>query len=112
METVTLVCTVNSVNESESDVAIALGRAMRETRVAAHRSLNSVAAEVGSSPSYVSDCERGRRLPSLDWLVRWATALETSVSAIMTDRYPFAAVARPLDLAPPPDGRSVDRMFG
>ena len=98
------------MSDLASDLPIALGLAIREARVAAGLSLSGLAKVIDSSASYVSDCERGRCIPGLLWLVECATALNLTTVDLLGNRFPFGSQPRPAELSAPPDGRSVGRM--
>lgn len=58
-----------------SDDVLALGRVLRQTRVAAHLSVETLAAAAGVSAGSISQLERGRGNPSFLTLRRLAAAL-------------------------------------
>lgn len=88
---------------------IALGGRLRDRREAEGLTLAALAQGSGMSLSYLSDVERGRRLPALDALDRVCAALGTTVVELLAGVYPFGADRPPRRLAPPPDGRSAGR---
>jgi transcriptional regulator with XRE-family HTH domain len=59
-----------------SDEVVLLGRVLRETRVAAHLSVEALAATAGVSAGSISQLERGRGNPSFLTLRRLAAALQ------------------------------------
>jgi transcriptional regulator with XRE-family HTH domain len=62
--------------EPGSEEVLVLGRVLRETRVAAHLSVEALAAAAGVSAGSISQLERGRGNPSFLTLRRLATALQ------------------------------------
>ena len=60
-----------------------LGARLRELRCEKGLKLAVIANRSGVSLAYVSEVERGRKLPSLDVLSRIAGALEMSVSDVL-----------------------------
>ena len=60
-----------------------LGARLRELRNEKGLKLAVIADRSGVSLAYVSEVERGRKLPSLDILSRLAGALEMSVSDVL-----------------------------
>lgn len=66
-----------------------LGASLRERRVASKRLVIDVAGELGISPGYLSDIERGNKLPSLEMLLVLASALDTSVSDLIRGTRPW-----------------------
>lgn len=85
---------------------IGLGTRIREVRERAGLRLVDVATQAGTSISYLSDLERGRRLPTLDALDAIARAMHTQVVTLLTGLYPWDSDEQPQDLRPPPDGRT------
>ena len=85
---------------------LSLGYRLREIRTAQGRTLVDVATATGTSASYVSDVERGKSTPSLDWLERWASGMGITVVEALSGVWPYDAVRRPR-LAEPADGRST-----
>lgn len=57
---------------------------LRQARMAKGLSMNVVAQKAGLSQSVVSLIERGLRSPTLDTLVRIASAIETGLGEIVT----------------------------
>lgn len=78
-------------------------------REAAGVTAQAAAKAADISYSYLSDVERGRRLPTLEVLDALAQAIRTTVREILTDLYPWDGGRRPKTLAPPPDGRTRRR---
>lgn len=85
---------------------VALGGRIRSIRVDADVSLAGAAEGARISYSYLSDVERGRRLPTLEVLDALAQVLGTTVSALLVGLYPWDEAPVPEDLEPPPDGRA------
>jgi transcriptional regulator with XRE-family HTH domain len=87
-----------------------LGHRLRDARVRSGLSLQQAAQRSDLSPSYISDVERGRNLPSLIALVAMADAYRTTASGLLDGVYPFGAKTEPKDLpGPPKDARFRDR---
>jgi transcriptional regulator with XRE-family HTH domain len=60
----------------------------------------------GLTVAYLSDCERGRRLPSLPALLALSTTYRVLVAAMLLDVFPFGSSHRPrLAGREIPDGR-------
>ncbi len=59
------------------------GETLREARVKKGVSLRSVAAELDITPSYLSDIENDRRIPSEDVLQQLATLLDLDFDDLM-----------------------------
>ncbi|QIK74753.1 helix-turn-helix domain-containing protein [Nocardioides piscis] len=78
---------------------------IREVREAAGVSLADGARQAGISYSYLSDVERGRRLPSLEVLDLIAVALGTTIIGLLKGTYPWDAVELIEAPMPPPDAR-------
>ena len=74
--------------------AASLGLALRSHRQAAGLTLQHVADAAQLSKSYLSDCERGRRLPSLPALVEIADALGTDAQRLLQATWPFSESGR------------------
>ena len=66
-----------------------LGARIRARRQALGLTLAVVAPRAGVSVSYLSDVERGRRLPSLDALDRIARALSCVATDLLEGLYPY-----------------------
>lgn len=86
----------------------ALGRRLREVRLEAALTLPEAAARAGIAAQYLSECERGNRLPSLVKLVDIAAAYDVLVTDLLLDTYPFGSRDRPdpLPLNAPADART------
>lgn len=84
---------------------IGLGLRLRELRAGAGRTLARAAEDAGVSLSYLSDIERGRRLPALDVLDRICRAYGVLVSDALAGVYPYGTAEPPRALSRPPDGR-------
>jgi len=61
-----------------------LGQVIRDTRVAGGRSLREFARVVGITPSYQSDIENDRRIPSEDVLKKMAVSLSLNYEELMS----------------------------
>lgn len=95
----------------EDDVRVAagrvlLGRRLRECRRSSGLTLRQAHARSGLSVSYLSELERGVRLPPLDTLLALADAYGSTVEALLHKVYPFGATRRPRRL---PDRAMVPR---
>src|SRR4051812_3431614 len=84
---------------------ITLGSRIRGLREEAELELAMASNEAGISYSYLSDIERGRRLPTLEVLDGIAQALQTSVLGLLSGLYPWDVGVPPSHASPPPDGR-------
>lgn len=82
-----------------------LGLRLREIRQGANLSLSEAATRSGLSLSYLSDLERGRRLPSLEVLDAIGYAHGMLPMELLRGVYPWGATTAPEGLTPPPDGR-------
>lgn len=93
---------------------ITLGASLRTRRLSKGLLIRDIADRTGTTVAHVSDVERGRRSPSLELLLAWATVLNTSVRDVMAGAYPWDSRAQtPRNLTPPPDGRqSPSRTVG
>lgn len=73
-------------------------------------SLTETALSAGISYSYLSDVERGRRLPTLEVLDSIAVSLGATVVGMLSGLYPWDDSVPPSStLEPPPDGRRRPR---
>lgn len=64
------------------------------------------AEAAGITLSHLSDCERGRRLPSIPVLVALTERYEIVLTELVEGLYPFGSRTPPPDVpAPPSDGR-------
>jgi len=61
-----------------------LGGALRERRLADHRTLSQTAARAGISPQYLSEIERGLKEPSSEMIAAVAGALDTTLVDLTT----------------------------
>lgn len=84
---------------------LGLGLRVRALRSASGLTLVGLADLCGVSRAYLSDIERGNRLPALDVLDKVAAALGLSVVELLAGVYPWGAAEEPAGLGPPPDGR-------
>jgi transcriptional regulator with XRE-family HTH domain len=89
-----------------TDGMVLLGVRLREIRKDREERLEDVSAAVGLAVSYLSDIERGTRLPSLAALLGLADHYGALVTDLLTV-YPFGARSRPrrARIRPPADGR-------
>jgi len=80
---------------AQSEAAI-FGERLRELRERRELSLRSLADVAGMSYSYISDMERGLRVPSLTSIIRLAVALECKVTDLVRgfDRIDLHALLR------------------
>ncbi len=81
--------TVAVVEVAEEQGRQELGRAIRSRRQAAGLTQRVVATGAGITVQYLSDIERGRRLPSLDVLARVAFNLGTNAAELLTKVPPY-----------------------
>ena len=70
---------------------IALGMRLRLLRSANHLSQRDLGSRVGCPRTYVSKIERGRVLPSVRSLQRFADALHTTIELLLCDERTFEA---------------------
>ena len=89
-----------------ADGMVLLGVRLREIRKEREQRLEDVSASVELSVTYLSDIERGTKLPSVAALL----ALADHYGLLVTDLlrvYPFGAASRPrrARIKPPADGR-------
>jgi transcriptional regulator with XRE-family HTH domain len=84
---------------------VALGVRIRELREAGGISLADGAARAGISYSYLSDVERGRRLPTLEVLDCLAGALGVTVTTLLKGLYPWDSMQAGARPEPPRDAR-------
>lgn len=66
-----------------------LGARLRELRLQRDVALKVIAKQAEISIAYLSEVERGRKLPSIDVLARIADALETSVVETLKGLRPY-----------------------
>ncbi|WP_051247047.1 helix-turn-helix domain-containing protein [Nocardioides halotolerans] len=84
-----------------------LGARVRALRADSDLHLADLAEGAGISLAYLSDIERGRKLPSLLVLDTLATTLRMTVVELLDDIYPWGTAQTPRTRpAPPPDGRA------
>ena len=60
-----------------------LGEALRLVRVYHDCKLGELAVALGMSASYLSEIEKGKKIPSMNTLSKYADFFDTSVSALM-----------------------------
>lgn len=83
-----------------------LGANLRRLRLAADLTLSDVAEASGISVALLSEVERGRKNPQMDFLDRYATALGCLVVDLLDGVYPYGTRRRPRRTPTrPPDGR-------
>ena len=88
-----------------------LGARLRTRRTRAGLLLAELADRAGVSQTYLSEVERGHKLPNLPFLDAVATALGTTAAALLRDVYPWGSDRPPAEPpSSPPDGRTVPRM--
>jgi len=63
--------------------AVVFGDGLRERREKQDLSLRALADLAGMSYTYISDMERGRRVPSLTTIIRLAVALDCKVTDLV-----------------------------
>lgn len=84
---------------------LALGARLRQLREQRRLGLEQVHRAAALSQTYLSDVERGRRLPTLEVLDRWARALDLRVTDVLDGVWPFGTDELPREARPPDDGR-------
>jgi len=87
-----------------------VGARMRHERRARHRTLGDIAAATGSSPSHLSQIERGRRAPSLRLLSAVAAVLSVPVSDLLRPEPPSRRSALELAIERAQDGPLLDGL--
>lgn len=70
-------------------IAVAFGRRVREARLAADLSQEALAEAAGLHPTFISNVERGYRVPSLPTVVRLAEGLKVDPGELVTGLKPF-----------------------
>lgn len=60
-----------------------LGEALRLIRVFHDKKLVELAKELNTSPSYLSEIENQKKIPSIELLAKYAEVFETAPSALM-----------------------------
>lgn len=97
-------------NRDEERLAIGrllLGARVRELRVGFGLQIGELAERAGISLAYLSDVERGRKLPTLPLLDALAGGLGTTAAALLDGLYPWGSDVPPAEpVSPPPDGRA------
>src|SRR3954451_18763411 len=94
-----------SVNKRVGLGQVALGARIRQLREVQQLGLSEASTRAGISLIYLSDVERGRRLPTLEVLDAIASSLDTTVLGLLRDLYPWDSTKPPRKSVPPPDGR-------
>lgn len=79
---------VESVREPSGPDALLIGKRIRHRRKALHLTLETVAEQVGLSPSAVSLIETGKREARVSTVMALATALRCEVSDLLSDAAP------------------------
>lgn len=89
-----------------TDGMVLLGVRLREIRKDREERLEDVAARVGLAVPYLSNIERGNKLPSVAALLALADHYGVLVTDLLAD-YPFGTATRPqrARISPPADGR-------
>lgn len=88
-----------------------LGARLRQRRKQAGLELSEAAERCGVTYAYLSNIERGHRLPTLPVLDALSLALDTSVVALLQGLYPWDESEPPKQPPlPPPDGRAGRAM--
>lgn len=92
--------------ERLTDGLVLLGVRLREIRKEREERLEDVAASAGLAMSYISEVERGIKVPSLPALLALADHYQVLVTELL-QVYPFGATRRPrrARIRPPQDGR-------
>ena len=70
-------------NNLRYEALAALPRNMRKARIKSGMTQEEVAIAVGVSPSYISQIEGGKRIPSLEVMLELSQTLETGVSRLL-----------------------------
>lgn len=82
-----------------------LGAAVRARRESLGLTLQEASSSAGVSLTYLSDVERGRRLPSLDVLDKIGTGLKSTARGLLEDVFPWDDVPEPDAVHALDDGR-------
>lgn len=83
-----------------------LGHRLRDARIEANLTLPEAAERAGIGSPYLSELERGHKLPKLLTLVKIAAAYDLLAVDLLQGMYPFGVRRRPRRLpAPPGDAR-------
>jgi transcriptional regulator with XRE-family HTH domain len=77
-----------------------LGERIRARRHEVGLTQAEVAVRASVSPTYLSDVERGRRIPALDMLDRIARAVDCLVTDLLRDVYPYGRAEAPSKASP------------
>ena len=70
---------------AHTDLSEAFGRILRTHRVAAGLSQDELAYQAGLTRNYVSLLERGQRNPTLNTMFALASALDTTLQALLSE---------------------------
>ncbi len=89
-----------------SDGMVLLGVRLREIRKERAEALTDVSSAVGLTAGYLSDVERGTKLPSVPTLLALADHYQLLLTELL-QVYPFGVKSRPrrAQIKPPQDGR-------
>ena len=88
-----------------------LGARVRALRTDAGMQLAELAERAGLTKAYLSDVERGRKLPTLPTLDALAAGLDTSPAKLFRGIYPWGTDQPPSEPpTAPPDGRAGRRI--
>jgi transcriptional regulator with XRE-family HTH domain len=66
-------------------IAVAFGQKVREARLAANLTQETLAEATGMHPTFISNVERGYRVPSVPTLLRLAAGLGVSPSELVDE---------------------------
>ncbi len=68
-----------------SEIAVALGKRIRELRTELHMSQEELSFKAGISPAHLGQIERAAKRPNVDTIGKLASALGVPPSALFTD---------------------------
>jgi transcriptional regulator with XRE-family HTH domain len=92
--------------ESKELLARHLGGRLRDARSQTGETLADAATAAGITLAHLSDCERGRRLPSVTVLVALTDRYGILLTDLLDGVYPFGSANPPAGVPrPPADGR-------
>lgn len=75
--------------EQDLEIARAFGARVREVRLSKHMTQEALAEAASLHPTFISNLERGYRVPTLPTVIRVAQGLNVEVAALL----PFAPTA-------------------